>query len=322
MSLSDYEDVGGFNAFASAIQELLADGYLVTIIKSKKYKASFLDAVYWLPATAPISYGWSEANKLRVHDQGIDLHYYANHPEKQTTDTWNKIERVYAFLRTVKDREFITKEERSLELFDQEKWLSNSEGQQFLHNLGLTLDSLKAVNSREPFVYFAPYQTTPIRTILIAENKSFFHSGKRLMQSASSICGISPDMLIYGEGWKITSSLLFLEELNIDPYQTVLLYVGDLDKAGWDIYGNLKLKYSHLNLQLALPIYEHMMKQSQQVYDFIPEQTCNPKHLEIVLQEVSAVKDLKVFIERLLSDNKRIPQEVLNYEVMVRLAHA
>lgn len=147
-SLRDYEDVGGFNAFASAIQELLADGYLITIIKPKKYKASFLDAVYWLPATAPLSSGWSEANKLRVHDQGIDLHYYTNHPEKQTTETWTKIERVYDFLRTVKDKEFITTEERSLELFDQEKWLSHSEGQHFLHNLGMTLDSLKAVNSR------------------------------------------------------------------------------------------------------------------------------------------------------------------------------
>lgn len=113
----------------------------------------------------------------------------------------------------------------------------------------------------------------------------------------------------------------FSGELNINPLEVEIHYVGDMDKAGWDIYGKLKLSYPELNLKLALSIYKLMMELTKQSYNYAKEQrACDPTHLELVFQEISADPELKVFIEGLLESNQRVPQEVLNYEVMARLA--
>ncbi|MBT2291760.1 hypothetical protein J7E73_22045 [Paenibacillus albidus] len=116
--------------------------------------------------------------------------------------------------------------------------------------------------------------------------------------------------------------VLFLEEIEIDPGQVSLYYSGDMDKAGWNIYGKRKFSYPELNLQLAAPIYEQMMYYGKfgYPYDNDKEQLCNPAHLELVRQELSAYPELLQYAERLLAVNLRVPQEVLNYEVMARLA--
>jgi hypothetical protein len=316
---AEYDSAGGFRILSAGITELVTEGYLEPLKSSKmSYNQPFIPTSYWLSKSVSTHAGWDRSSVLRAQDL-LDLHYYLIRPETQTQEVWSRIERISNFLRTMNDREIITIEERSLELFGQEKWLSESEGKQFLTRLKLTLDSLKCVNAREPFIYYVKPKV-PVRVILIVENKSFFHSAKRLMKRDMLICGLSPDMLIYGEGWKIDSSLLFLEELNIDPLQAALLYVGDMDKAGWDIYGKLKVSYPDLNLRLALPIYEQMMKLTEESYTYKLPQICNPDHLHNVVQELSSNLELKAFTERLLEEDLRVPQEILNYEVMVRLA--
>jgi hypothetical protein len=250
---SDYVDAGGLTKFADGLEQLVAEGYLTPLAISKQYKTTRLRSVYWLSETASSFNSWSEADMLRVLDSRLlKLDYYKNHPEEQSELTWSYIERVYNFLRTANDRMYVTREERSLELFDQEKWLSEDEGVQFLSRIGVTLDSLKAVIVRELFESHIQSQG-PVRSILISENHSFYDSAKRLVLQGKPVCGIIPDILIYGEGWKIVSSLLYLQELKVDTSQAEILYVGDMDKTGWDIYGNLKLKYAGLNLHLALP---------------------------------------------------------------------
>ncbi|UQZ36633.1 hypothetical protein C2I18_25720 [Paenibacillus sp. PK3_47] len=318
---SDYvEMAGGFTRFATGIDKLLDEGYLVPLSKVKKYKTSYLDETYWLSETSTKDSGWSEAAMLRLLDLNVlNLSYYRNHPEEQTAEVWTYIERIYDFLRTVEEREYVTREERSLELFDREKWLSEPEGIQFLSRLGLTLQSIKALVVRELFECHLQ-SMKPIRRVLISENHSFFDSAKRLMQKGKPVCGMEPEMLIYGEGWKIISSLQYLNEFNIEKDEAIVYYVGDMDKAGWDIYGKLKLTYPEWNIKLALNIYRKMLEAARQTYDYEKNQSCHPQHLDIVREEAAGDPDLNVSIERLLKDNKRIPQEVLNYEVMVRLA--
>ncbi|AWV34564.1 hypothetical protein CD191_19160 [Paenibacillus odorifer] len=314
----EYLWAGGFRVLADSINELVAEGFLEPVKSSPmSSKQPYMYTYFWLNKSVSTQVGWDPSAVLRVQNL-LDLHYYLIRPETQTQEVWDQIVQVSNFLRTAKDREIITIEERSLELFGKEKWLSETEGKQFLTRLKLTLESLKSVNAREPFIYFR--SLVPVRNILIVENKSFFHSAKRLMLSEKKICGLFPDMLIYGEGWKIDSSLLFLEELDIDPLQTTLLYVGDMDKAGLDIYGKLKVSYPDLNLKLALPIYEQMMKLTEEPYMYNVPQSCNPDHLHNVLQEFSNYPELKLYMERLLEEDRRVPQEILNYEVMARLA--
>lgn len=320
--LTDYDDVaGGFPAFQSGITELVDEEYLKPIIKKKKYKFSYLDEAYWLSDVGSSQPGWSEAAMMRLMDaKALNLDYYRNHPEAQTAETWRYIERIYHFLRTAESRETITREERSLELFDQEKFLSEPEGRQFLNRLGMKLETLRAVIVREAFEYYRMPER-PVWSILISENHSYYVSAKRLMMNGQPVCGLQPDMLIYGEGWKIISSLLYLEELGIEPLEAELLYAGDMDKTGWEIYGNLKLSYPELNVKLAIQVYDSMFREARQSYDYKKEQKeCPPLHLELMRQEASAVPGLLLYIDTLLRENKRLPQEVLNYEVMVRLA--
>lgn len=317
---SDYVDAGGFSKFQAGMKALLAEGYLTPLIRPKKYKSSALDEVYWLAETASTTEGWNKASMLRVlAAHPLKINYYMNHPAEQTAQVWEYIERIYTFLQSAGEREIITREERSLELFGDEKFLSGKEGMQLLTRLGITLENLKAVTVREHFEYY-PEPLQSVRCILISENHSFYDSAKRLIKAGKSVCGLQPDMLIYGEGWKIASSLMFLEELDVDPVGASIFYVGDLDKAGWDIYGNLKLSYPHFKLNLALTVYEYMVDVAKQTYPYANEQKCTASHLELVLQELSAVPRLKLCIEKLLEVNNRIPQEVLNYEVMARLA--
>lgn len=96
-----------------------------------------------------------------------------------------------------------------------------------------------------------------------------------------------------------------------------------MDKKGWEIYGKLKLDYPELNMKLALPVYLSMHSNANRRYDYVKEQTdCPPPYLERVRQEFSAIPELLLCMNTLLTENKRIPQEVLNYEVMARLARA
>ncbi|MEK3793702.1 hypothetical protein MKX42_18370 [Paenibacillus sp. FSL R7-0204] len=296
---------------------------MTPIIKKTKYSSTHLEEAYWLTVPASSQARWSETAMMRVIGaKGLNLDYYRNHPEFQTADTWKYIERIYEFLRTAEDRETITREERSLELFDQEKYLAGPEGKQFLSRLGMNLELLRAEIVREDFeAHLVPDR--PILCILISENHSFYQSAKRLMVKGTAVCGLQPDMLIYGEGWKIISSLSYLEERGIDLLEAKLFYVGDMDKKGWEIYGNLKLSYPELNMKLAMPVYRSMLSSATRSYDYAKEQTdCPPAYLERVRQEFSAIPELLLCMNSLLTENKRIPQEVLNYEVMARLARA
>lgn len=318
---ADYFDAGGRSAFAGGIEVLAAEGYLTPIVKKTKYSTTHLEQAYWLAVPASAPEGWGESAMMRVIGaKPLNLDYYRKHPEAQTAEVWEYIERIYSFMRNAADREIITREERSLELFDQEKFLAEPEGRQLLVRLGLNLELLRAEIVYEAFEYYR-IPDKPVRRILISENHSFYHSAKKIMQKELTVCGMRPDMLIYGEGWKIVSSLYFLAERGIDPLDVELFYVGDMDKKGWEIYGNLKLSYPELKLRLALPVYVAMHKQAHRLYVYAKEQSaCPPQHLELVRQEAAAAHGLLQFMDTLLKENRRIPQEVLNYEVMARLA--
>ncbi|MEK4042878.1 hypothetical protein NSU18_04385 [Paenibacillus sp. FSL H8-0048] len=319
----DYNEADGRSALKYGIEALVADGYLIPIIKKVKFSSTDLEEAYWLTVPASSQAKWSETAMMRVIGaKGLNLDYYRNHPEAQTAHTWDYIERIYEFLLTAEDRKLITREERSLELFDQEKYLAGPEGKQLLSRKGMNLELLRAEIVREDFGSFR-MPGRPVDRILISENLSFYHSAKNLIQNGLTVCGMHPDMLIYGKGWKVVSSLHFLEEQGIDPLEPALFYVGDMDKKGWEIYGKLKLDYPELNMKLALPVYLSMHSNANRRYDYVKEQTdCPPPYLERVRQEFSAIPELLLCMNTLLTENKRIPQEVLNYEVMARLARA
>ncbi|MFC3746870.1 hypothetical protein [Paenibacillus sp. GCM10012306] len=110
----DYERNNGFSVLATAIEELVSEGFLTPIKSSQKtYKSPFIHTAYWLNENAPASGSWSTSAMLRMQEL-LDLHFYDKHPETQTEENWARIERVYSFLRILTDRELVTREERLL----------------------------------------------------------------------------------------------------------------------------------------------------------------------------------------------------------------
>lgn len=140
---------------------------------------------------------------------------------------------------------WVTVNERSYELFGDEKFLQGAEsgrsrGKIILNRLGLDYRDLGCRETLEPFFSFIEktFHSTTDRQIFIIENRDTFWSFKRNMTP------IKADMLVYGEGRKILSSFQFMEEYNVILGRDKIYYFGDLDAEGVNIFCELADKYS------------------------------------------------------------------------------
>ncbi|WP_235283365.1 Wadjet anti-phage system protein JetD domain-containing protein [Methanosarcina sp. 2.H.A.1B.4] len=161
--------------------------------------------------------------------------------------------------------ETLTANERAFELFGDEKALTSPEhaafdGNAVLKNLELTLEDIGAEIVYEPFVYtrskmFDTRDITPVRTILIVENKDTYWTLKNAVLH-SDLDYI--DMVIYGEGKAILSTFRYIEEVGgrvNDRY----FYFGDLDREGIEIFNLFRKKYSEYEIVPAVKYYEYMI---------------------------------------------------------------
>ena len=85
----------------------------------------------------------------------FDFSYYERHPEWQTKEEWNRIQIYILFLSPVEEREMVSLEERSLELFGHEKFLLDSDlfpdGKGFLTRIGISEEQLENGELRGAF---------------------------------------------------------------------------------------------------------------------------------------------------------------------------
>ena len=131
-------------------------------------------------------------------------------------------------------RTAVPRNERSLEIFGDEKFLERRPG--FLKGLGLHLADIHAFETREPFFHrqLAPEP----RAGLILENLSAFESVCRALAAREGWpWGRRPQLVIYGEGNKILRSVAFAAAF---PKLETLAYFGDLDPEGLRILARLR----------------------------------------------------------------------------------
>lgn len=177
---------------------------IIQAIKTKATNGRMppLHAFYWLlPKTAVPT--WDKLEMLRLSDH-LDFSYYKRNPEFQTQHDWKIALKLYVFLQGASNRMFVSVEERSLELFDQEKFLVRG-GAKILNQFGISLEQLKARRRGEAFVsYLRPgVSLHAIKRVLISENLSFYHT---------AIAKSRADLIIYGQGKKIENSLRTLQK--------------------------------------------------------------------------------------------------------------
>lgn len=216
----------------------------------------------------------------------------------------------------------LTLHERSWQLFGDEKYLKNpgkkSDGEILLQNLGITLDDLNCYYAYEPFIYFenTGFGKKEKRNILIVENKDTFWSFHNILFDELSTLDI--DMLIYGEGNKINSSLQYGEKLGVTAFDTIW-YFGDIDREGLNIFLRLKERYESYDIKLRVELYELLLNLIDIDKTSIAKNKQKPvkESLEVFLDGMQY--ENKARIQEIIDINLYIPQEVLNYEVLSKM---
>ncbi|MFP7296993.1 Wadjet anti-phage system protein JetD domain-containing protein [Neobacillus niacini] len=311
-----YQAENGYRYFVQIMNELTDEGIVSPVKKSPlNGRRPSLHSEWWLEK-ASFENQWSDMQVLAVSDE-LNLSKYRQHPEWQSDFEWQLIQSIYTLLKQKEQYSWVTREERSFQLFGEEKFLANV-GATLLQRLQLSLDDLKARVYGEPFAFW-PAPDADIRnakTVLIVENQSFYHTCRLLMNSGKDISGIHPDLLIYGEGKKIEKSFNFLSDITNENDLTIY-YVGDIDPEGWGIYVRLKDSYPDANIQLAMPIYEALLSKDL-TNKTDTNQNENPTYLNRVLLEFEQLgrPDLAAKIQQLWEQKLRVPQEVLSLDTI------
>lgn len=144
--LEDYYEMDGYSLFYEAIQSLQIEGQL-TPIHNNQYngKTPSLPLYYWVNVKAQAD-KWDRLEMMKLSDL-FDFSFYERYPEWQTKEEWRRIQNLYAFLQSSQEREIVSLEERSLELFNHEKFLidgvSFPDGKGFWLELAYQKSSLK-----------------------------------------------------------------------------------------------------------------------------------------------------------------------------------
>ena len=265
---------------------------------------------------------WDRSKILRFSDC-LDFSYYDNNPIYQTSLEWEYIENIYGFLKSRDSRQWASLEERSLELFYDEKFLIKGKERVkgrygILNRLKLSYDDLKMKKYGEMFIYWNR-GTKDIKNIIILENHSTFFAYKRIAEEKGQIFGFPVDALIFGEGKKIENSFSFIEEIaSVDDLN--VLYFGDIDPEGFGIYVRLKNRYTHINIELQGKAYNELIETSIKDY---PQngQNKNQEYLQLFLEEMgSKLNENNIDKLKYIWDNDlRIPQELITYEYLLKV---
>ena len=315
--IEDYFDMDGYTLFHSVIEKLVEENVLTPILnKQTNGRHPALPLYYWVNIKKEIT-KWDRLEMLKLNDR-FDFSYYERHPEWQTEDEWIRIKNLYTFLKSNENRQIVSLEERSLELFGHEKFLTDidmfPEGKGFLQRIGVSMEELKSMKFGEPFVFWMKpgIQTSDIKRVLIVENLSFFHTCVHLL--ANDQLDYEPELIIYGEGKKIERSFSFFFKLF--PKENYLFYyAGDMDAEGYSICMRLMDKYQDCTIQPALKIYRKMLD-CKELAKAETAQIRNELQRDRFFSWFT--EEEQISLNELWAEKKRIPQEVLTIETWRR----
>lgn len=228
----------------------------------------------------------------------------------------NNLKSISQFLAiNVQEKCFLSVNERSYELFENEKLLNSNKGKKVLANIGITYDDLRCFETYEPFFHYGLAQR-PNDNILIIENKDTFFSLKKLfLEGYTSWFGVRFEMLIYGEGNKITKAINYLEELQV-PVETQIYYFGDFDPEGFAILHRIREK-TERKVTIWKPLYIELWKRRKNT-KLEKKQIWNDASIRFFLQsfDIQLQKEMEVY----LKEQRYIPQEAVHINLLRSLS--
>lgn len=248
----------------------------------------------------------------------ISVDYYLAHIESYERERrWVLMLSEYLKNRQDKLSHLESVNERSFEIWNEEKFLDQGRAKTVLRHCGLNEEFLNIYRTTEPLAYYSHTRETP-QNMLILENKDTFYSMRKfLLEGGKSIFGMPVGTLIYGAGKKVLRTFQDFS-LCVEPYMKEacnrIYYFGDLDYEGIGIYeklaGMFKEEWEIIPFAGA---YERMLKKAQEagfagMPDTKERQNRNVRGYFFGYFSEETAGRMKAVIE----SGKYIPQEILN----------
>ena len=256
-----------------------------------------------------------EIEEIKSFNAYLSINYYLNKPREYEKNR-GRILKLNEYL-TYCNEKLVTPmsiNERSYDIWGDEKFLKKDSTKTLLNNLSLSLEKLNIYNTPEPFFYYINDKS--INNILIIENKDTWFTIRRILkENPRKIFGYDIGLLIYGEGKKIISSIDFLNEKELSFLDNPSIkYWGDIDYEGINIYYLLNAK---IKVDIFTEAYEEMLQKVNDI-NSLKETKENQKtirDLDLFLSYFN--NDDKEKITKLLISRKYIPQEIVNYNTIL-----
>lgn len=329
LSQDGYWKQGGYHSFAAAMETLAQKG-IVSPVKASGFNGLQppLYEKYRIAVKDDGPDGDTRQKLLTWYHPQINTAYYLTHFKDYKEDE-PYLYRLDSFLKLHKDFTawpMITANERSFQIFHDEKWLLSGHGRLFCQRTGLFLDALRCYQTYEPFFYYPvglPVNTDKIN-VLIVENKDTFFSLKGLFQQGIYTWdGCAFSLLIYGEGRKIQKSFRFFGELGeYRNYQPDFYYFGDLDPEGILIWHDLQSQYG-ISVKPFTLFYNALFDRYRENAPLLKDvKKAGQKYSEEAVKAFLACFDRRraTGILQMLEEKKYLPQEGLNYVLLEELA--
>lgn len=257
----DYALLGDYPAFAKAIGQLVEQGQLSPVQSARSNgRNPALKARFRRKSVHSDDVGPKERAFLQRLHPTIRIEGYQRAADVHAD--WNWLERVDAFLRRPDRGELlqvpISVNERSLQVFGVEKLL-REQRDGFLRRIGMSLSDFSVFIPSEP--YFAErLHWGPIRRALVVENLDTYQSIRRAFLCTGRPFLHGPvDLLIWGEGYKIVSSLSQLREDRCLTSESEIAYFGDIDADGMMIMHLLSQRYPDLAISPCMALYQDLL---------------------------------------------------------------
>lgn len=240
----------------------------------------------------------------------IKIEYYLKNPKEYVQDR-EFIQTINNYLKSKEnEHRFITANERSYQLFKNEKLLKENEN--VLNKLGIGFETLNCYDTYEPFFFYInPQFQGNDKIVIIIENKDTFWSTKKAIESNSDVY-----MVIYGEGKKILKSFLYIKEFDISNTNRIL-YFGDIDYEGINICMSLIHSYPNFNIQIFKNAYRKCLELEENLQKMHHNQNKVKHYIEEFCKDfdTSSQEKLKYIFE----NNCYIPQEILTFEELKKV---
>ena len=224
-----------------------------------------------------------------------------------------------AYLFRDNDETFVSRKERSFEIFGHEKTLDDGQVKAFLRKLQIAESELRFYDTPE----YCFHDYIPVRrdhmVLLICENKDIWFNIRRCMfeDEIRSLFDIAIDGVVYGEGNKVSDRTGALEEYVkfMGNPDVKFLYWGDIDREGFDIFRRTKDANERLDISLFVPGYRKMIERARNIeLEDSPSSKKQGMRFDDLLKDFSPSE--QEFLIDIFENNKLIPQEIISYKYL------